>query len=66
MLKEFYFSSLTPGMNVSREARLFRARRPRAVKRPADLEHAAFWSVSELAETVASLPRVGCVCVCSV
>ena len=48
----FYFSPLTPGMKVSREARPFRATKPRGVKRPANLEDAAFWSVSELAELI--------------
>ena len=48
----FYFSPLTPGMKVSREARPFRASKPRGVKRPANLEDAAFWSVSELAELI--------------
>ena len=48
----FYFSPLTPGMKVSRTAVPFRPSKPRRVPRPADLEHAAFWPVTELAELV--------------
>ena len=48
----FYFSPLTPGMQVSRAAQPFRASKPRGVKRPADLEHAAFWPVTDLAELI--------------
>jgi len=48
----FYFSPVTPGMKVDRAARPFKTSKPRSVKRPAVLEDAAFWSVSELAELV--------------
>jgi hypothetical protein len=46
----FYFSPVTPGMQIDRTARPFKASKPRAVKRPANLEHAAFWPVTDLAE----------------
>lgn len=48
----FYFSPVVPGMHVSREAVPFRASKPRGVKRPTNLEHAAFWPVTELAELI--------------
>jgi len=48
----FYFSPLTPGMQVSRAPQPFRASKPRGVKRPAELEHAAFLPVTELAELI--------------
>lgn len=48
----FHFSSLVPGMEVDRALRPFRMSTARSIKRPANLEDAAFWSVRELAELI--------------
>lgn len=48
----FHFSSLVPGMEVDRALRPFRISSVRSVKRPANLEDAAYWSVRELAELI--------------
>lgn len=48
----FHFSSLVPGMEVDRARRPFRISTARSVKRPANLEDAAFWSVRDLAELI--------------
>ncbi len=45
----FYFSALTPGMKVNRTREPLRFSIP-AVKRPANLEDAAFWPVIQLAQ----------------
>ncbi|HUB79333.1 MAG TPA: amidase [Bryobacteraceae bacterium] len=45
----FYFSALVPGMKVNRKREEFRASAPK-VKRPADLEEAAFWPIVQLAQ----------------
>src|SRR6185295_1106404 len=48
----FHFSPLVPGMDVNRAKLPFRLSTPPAVKRPANLEDAAFWPVRHLAELV--------------
>jgi len=45
----FYFSAIVPGMKVNRKREDFRPSAPK-VKRPADLEEAAFWQIIELAQ----------------
>ncbi|MCU1232886.1 MAG: Amidase [Candidatus Solibacter sp.] len=47
----FYFSALTPGMKVNRTREPLRFTTP-AVKRPANLEDAAFWPVMQLAQLI--------------
>src|SRR5579863_8101150 len=47
----FYFSALTPGMKVNRTREPLRFSAP-AVKRPANLEDAAFWPVTQLAQLI--------------
>lgn len=49
----FYFSPLTPGMKVDRVRQPFQFSAPR-VKRPASLEDAAFWPITELSQLVAT------------
>lgn len=49
----FHFSPLVPGMEVPREERPFRRSHP-PVRRPANLEEVAFWSVTELSELIRS------------
>ena len=48
----FHFSPLVPGMEVNRAKQPFRLSTAPAVKRPANLEDAAFWPVRHLAELV--------------
>jgi len=45
----FYFSALVPGMKVNRTREPIRASVPK-VKRPANLEDAAFWPITQLAQ----------------
>src|SRR5215469_6074698 len=45
----FYFSALTPGMTVNRTREPFHFSAP-SVKRPANLEDAAFWPITNLAQ----------------
>ncbi|MEI9811626.1 MAG: amidase family protein [Acidobacteriota bacterium] len=47
----YHFSALTPGMIVNRVKEPFRFSQPK-VKRPANLEDAAFWPVIELAQLI--------------
>ncbi|HWC96225.1 MAG TPA: amidase [Candidatus Sulfopaludibacter sp.] len=47
----FYFSPLTPGMKVNRTREPLRFSTP-AVKRPANLEDAAFWPITQLAQLI--------------
>jgi Asp-tRNA(Asn)/Glu-tRNA(Gln) amidotransferase A subunit family amidase len=47
----FYFSPLTPGMKVNRTREPLRFSTP-TVKRPANLEDAAFWPVAQLAQLI--------------
>jgi len=47
----FYFSAITPGMKVNRTREPLRFSTP-AVKRPANLEDAAFWPVTQLAQLI--------------
>src|SRR5437660_6265474 len=44
-----YYSPLVPGTKLDRAARPFRASATPVVKRPADLEEAAFWPIAHLA-----------------
>jgi len=48
----FHFSSIVPGIEVNRTKLPFKLSTPPAVKRPANLEEAAFWPVRHLAELV--------------
>jgi Asp-tRNA(Asn)/Glu-tRNA(Gln) amidotransferase A subunit family amidase len=48
----FHFSPLVPGMDINRTKVPFRISAPPPVKRPANLEEAAFWPVRHLAELV--------------
>ena len=48
----FHFSPVTPGMAVSKAKQPFRLSSAPSVKRPANLEDAAFWPVRHLAELV--------------
>jgi Asp-tRNA(Asn)/Glu-tRNA(Gln) amidotransferase A subunit family amidase len=48
----FHFSSIVPGIEVNRTKQPFRLSAPPAVKRPANLQDAAFWPVRHLAELV--------------
>ena len=45
-----YYSPLVPGTKLDRTVRPIRMGKPPAVKRPANLEDAAFWPVTHLAE----------------
>jgi len=47
----FYFSAITPGMKVNRTREPLRFSTP-AVNRPANLEDAAFWPVTQLAQLI--------------
>ena len=47
----FYFSAIVPGMKVNRTRQPLRFSAP-AVKRPANLEEAAFWPVTHLAQLI--------------
>jgi Asp-tRNA(Asn)/Glu-tRNA(Gln) amidotransferase A subunit family amidase len=47
----FYFSPIVPGMTVDRTRRPFRFSSPK-VRRPANLEEAAFWPITELAQLI--------------
>ncbi len=46
----FHFSAIVPGIDVNKTKLPFRLSPPPAVKRPANLEAAAFWPVRHLAE----------------
>ena len=48
----FHFSPVTPGMTVNKAKQPFRLSAAPVVKRPANLEDAAFWPVRHLAELV--------------
>lgn len=48
----FHFSPLVPGLEVTKAKRPFRLSGAPSVKRPANLEDAAFWPVRHLAELV--------------
>ena len=48
----FHFSALVPGVEVNRTKIPFRLSAAPAVKRPANLEEAAFWPVRHLAELI--------------
>lgn len=47
-----YFSPIVPGTTLDRAARPIRASRVAGVKRPADLEDAAFWPIAHLAHLI--------------
>ena len=47
-----HFSALVPGMEVDREQRPFRMSSSAGVERPSDLEDAAFWPLTDLAELI--------------
>src|SRR3984957_2512874 len=47
----FYFSAITPGMKVNRTREPLHFSTP-AVKRPANLEDAAFWPITQLAQLI--------------
>ncbi|HEV8212109.1 MAG TPA: amidase, partial [Vicinamibacterales bacterium] len=48
----FHFSALVPGMKVDKRAQPFVLSTPAPIKRPANLEDAAFWPLRHLAELV--------------
>jgi Asp-tRNA(Asn)/Glu-tRNA(Gln) amidotransferase A subunit family amidase len=48
----FYFNPIVPGMKIDRTKRPLRASAPRSVTRPRNLEEAAFWPVTQLAELI--------------
>jgi Asp-tRNA(Asn)/Glu-tRNA(Gln) amidotransferase A subunit family amidase len=50
----FHFSSVVPGIEVSRQRLPFRLSAAPSVKRPASLEDVAFWPVRHLAELIRS------------
>ena len=50
----FHFNPIVPGMRVNRARQPFRMSAAPQVKRPADLEDVAFWSVRRLAELIRS------------
>jgi Asp-tRNA(Asn)/Glu-tRNA(Gln) amidotransferase A subunit family amidase len=47
-----YFNPILPGMKIDRTKRPFRPSQPTHVARPANLEDAAFWPVTQLAELI--------------
>jgi Asp-tRNA(Asn)/Glu-tRNA(Gln) amidotransferase A subunit family amidase len=47
-----YFNPIVPGMKIDRTKRAFRTSTPPEVKRPVNLEEAAFWPATHLAELV--------------
>ena len=47
-----YYSPLVPGTRLDRVAKPFRTGKPRAVRRPANLEDAAFWPIADLAQLI--------------
>src|SRR5581483_6766659 len=47
-----YYSPLVPGSRLDRTARPFRPSTPPALRRPANLEDAAFWPIAHLAHLV--------------
>ena len=47
-----YFNPIVPGMKIDRTKRAFRASTPPTVTRPRNLEDAAFWPVTQLAELI--------------
>jgi Asp-tRNA(Asn)/Glu-tRNA(Gln) amidotransferase A subunit family amidase len=50
----FHFSPLVPGMKVNRRAQPLRLSSVSNIRRPANLEQAAFWPVRQLAELIRS------------
>ncbi|HMD33779.1 MAG TPA: amidase [Vicinamibacterales bacterium] len=48
----YHFSAIVPGVEVNKTKKPFRLSAPPALKRPANLEEAAFWPVRHLAELV--------------
>ena len=48
----FHFSPVVPGMTVDKTRQPFKISKPPALKRPSNLEDAAFWPVRHLAELV--------------
>jgi Asp-tRNA(Asn)/Glu-tRNA(Gln) amidotransferase A subunit family amidase len=48
----FHFSAVTPGMTINKAKQPWRLSAAPAVKRPANLEDAAFWPVRHLAELI--------------
>jgi Asp-tRNA(Asn)/Glu-tRNA(Gln) amidotransferase A subunit family amidase len=48
----FHFSPVTPGMTINKAKQPFRLSTAPSVKRPANLEDAAFWPVRHLAELI--------------
>lgn len=49
-----YFNPAVPGMKIDRTRRTLNASKPSRVTRPRDLEDAAFWPVTQLAELIRS------------
>ena len=47
-----YYSPIVPGTRLDRERRPFRMSEPPSVRRPANLEHVAFWPILHLAELI--------------
>ena len=47
-----YFNPIVPGMKIDRRKGIFRASKPPQVTRPANLEQAAFWPMTQLAELI--------------
>ena len=47
-----YYSPLVPGTKLDRVRKPFRASDPAAVKRPSNLEDAAFWPIAQLAQLI--------------
>src|ERR1051326_91077 len=48
----FHFSAVVPGIEVNKSKRPFHLSPPPALRRPANLEDAAFWPVRQLAELI--------------
>src|SRR5579862_4752571 len=48
----YHFSAIVPGVEVNKTKKPFRLSAPPVVKRPANLEDAAYWPVRHLAELV--------------
>jgi Asp-tRNA(Asn)/Glu-tRNA(Gln) amidotransferase A subunit family amidase len=48
----FHFSAIVPGMDINKTKVPFRMSRVQALKKPANLEDAAFWPVRHLAELI--------------
>jgi len=47
-----YYSPIVPGTKLDRTARPFRASATKSVKRPANLDEAAFWPIADLAQLI--------------